>query len=88
MRHRLTTTDNPFNPFTEYEQWENYDVSSGYYTSAYLARVASFSSDLSDKDQELAIEDAIDEIVSENILGIYRKISSPYIKDEDLEVES
>lgn len=87
MQHMLTTTDNPFNPFTEYDAWENYDLSSGYYTAAYLARIASFSSELSDKDQELAIEDAINEIVSENILGIYRKISAPYLTREALENE-
>jgi hypothetical protein len=32
---------------------------------------------LSEVDQSLAIENAIDEIVEENILGIYRKVNSP-----------
>lgn len=73
----LTTVDNPFNPYTQWNEWVNYDESAGYYTNSYLARVARTSPDLSDADQELAIEMAIDEIVQENINGLYRKIEIP-----------
>lgn len=70
----LTTTDNPFDPFTQFEEWNAYDESLGYYTCSYLARFAYTSSELSDADQERAVEDAIDEIVRLNPLGIYKKI--------------
>lgn len=72
--HMLTTIDNPFNPFTSFEDWYAFDVASGYHTSAYLARVLRTSDELSEADQDLALESAIDEIVKENILGIYRKV--------------
>lgn len=75
VKHMLTTIDNPFNPFTHYDEWYAWDVEMGYYTSAYLARVAKTSDELSDVDQDLAIEDAIDEIVKENVLGVYTKVS-------------
>lgn len=75
VKHMLTTIDNPFNPFTNYDEWYAWDVEMGYYTSAYLARVAKTSDELSDVDQDLAIEDAIDEIVKENVLGVYTKVS-------------
>ena len=29
----ITTTDNPFNPFTEYDSWETVDCKKGYYTA-------------------------------------------------------
>jgi hypothetical protein len=71
----LTTTDNPYDPFTQWDEWWQYDTSHGYHTSAYLARISKSSVDLSDSDQELAEEQAIDEILKENILGIYRKVA-------------
>lgn len=74
VEHMLTTIDNPYNPATEWEAWFAFDESSGYKTTALLARVAKTSDELSDADQSLAIEEAIDEIVRENVNGMYRKI--------------
>jgi hypothetical protein len=73
--YMLTTVDNPFNPFTEFEQWLAYDAQLGYNTPSFLARVAHISNDLSEPDQALAIQNAIDEIVQENVLGMWRKVS-------------
>ena len=70
----LTTTDNPFDPFTQWDEWKRFDEDMQYYTCEYLARIAKTSDDLSDADNESAIEDAINEIVSLNILGVYRKV--------------
>ena len=72
--YMLTTTDNPWNPWTHWDEWYAWDRAAGYDTPGYLARVATTSIDLSDADQDLAVKDAIDEIVSMNILGIYIKI--------------
>ena len=69
----LTTIDNPFDPFTQWDEWKRFDEDMQYYTCEYLARIAKTSDDLSDADNESAIEDAINEIVSLNILGVYRK---------------
>ncbi len=72
----LTTVDNPFDPFTQFDEWYAYDLSQGYHTSAFLARIVRSSEELSEADQSAAIEAAIDEIVRENVLGLYRKVSS------------
>lgn len=69
----LTTLDNPYNPETEFDKWYDFDESKGYHTCSYLARIAITSNELAPIDQEQAIENAIDEIVSLNILGIYKK---------------
>lgn len=76
----LTTVDNPFNPFTQWDEWYGYDRIKGYHTPSLLARVAFTSDDLSDADQAVAIQFAIEEIVRENVLGIYRKVSRDSFK--------
>lgn len=73
--HMLTTLDNPFDPFTQYDEWEAFDHDRGYYTDALLARVAITSDELSEADQDQAIEIAISEIISENTLGIYKRVT-------------
>jgi hypothetical protein len=75
VKTMLTTVDNPFDPFDDFKAWYAYDVSSGYHTCSFLARILNDSDQLSDADHDLAIVMAIDEIVSENVLGIYRKVS-------------
>lgn len=75
IEHMLTTVDNPYDPFTQYNEWLQWDASAGYNTPSYLARVVRSSYELSEADQALAIEIAIDDIVEENVLGVYRKVS-------------
>lgn len=75
--HMLTTIDNPYNPFTQFDEWLSFDRSSGYDTIEYLARLTITSHELSEADQSLAIENAIDEIVRENVNGKYRKVEAP-----------
>ena len=73
----LTTIDNPFNPFTHWREWYAFDRDAGYFTSELLARTVITSDSLSEADQDLAIEMAIDEVVKENTLGLYKKIRDP-----------
>lgn len=72
----LTTVDNPFNPFTQFNEWLVWDQQTGYNTLSYLGRIVRTSDELSQADQDLAIEQAMDEIVSENV-GLYKKVSAP-----------
>ena len=71
----LSTSDNPYNPFDEFDAWYAFDEQAGYHTPSYLARVTKTSLELSDADQSLAIDLAIDEIVRDNPLGIYIKVT-------------
>ena len=74
MTIMLTTSDNPFDPLTQWDDWRQFDESSGYHTCAYLARIANTSGELSEADYDLAVAQAIDEICVLNVLGIYKKI--------------
>lgn len=73
--YMLTTVDNPFDPFTQFDEWYTFDTNAGYDTLSFLARITQDSFELSEPDQALAIQLAIDEIVNENVLGLYRKVS-------------
>lgn len=76
----LTTTDNPFDPHSQFDEWNAYDMGKGYHTLSYLARVANYSNDLSQVDRERVIDEAIDEIVELNVLGIYTVSEKSEIK--------
>lgn len=78
MSYMLTTIDNPFNPFVDFDSWFRFDTEQGYNTCGYLDRIIITSDSLSDADQEQARMDAIDEIVRINPLGVWVKIE----KDE------
>ena len=67
----LTTKDNPWSPFTDYEAWHSWDVGHGYHTASLLARVCVTSLDLSDSLINQSIDDAIDAIVTLNASGMH-----------------
>jgi hypothetical protein len=71
----LTTVDNPYDPFTQFDEWYAFDTRAGYNTSSLLARIVRSSDELSDADQSAAIENAIDEIARENVSGVHRKVT-------------
>ena len=71
----LTTIDNPHDPFEDFEGWYAFDLRAGHNTSSFLARIAVTSPNLSEYDQNQALEEAIDEIVRENVNGLYRKVT-------------
>ena len=78
----LTTVDNPFSPFDEYPEWYAFDTRHGYQSASLLARVVTISDDLSESDQIKAIEDGIDEILSENVSGMFRKVTREFPDSE------
>lgn len=73
--YMLTTVDNPYNPFTQFDEWYSFDTLKGYNSLSYLARIAHTSDELSEADNELAINEAINEILDFNLLGIYQKVT-------------
>lgn len=75
MASMLTTIDNPFDPFTQFDSWFQFDEEKGYHTCQFLARIARTSSDMSESDYDKEIERAIDEIVSYNVRGIDKKVT-------------
>ena len=71
----ITTMDNPFSPFDNYVAWNNWDIMHGYHTSALLARVVVTSDEISEEDQNSALREGMDEIVSNNLSGVHILVS-------------
>ena len=71
---RLTTFDNPYDPFTQFDLWFAFDVEKGYYSCSRLARVAKISEEMTEKGVSEEIERAIDEIIQYDFLNIYKKV--------------
>ena len=64
LPYMLTTIDNPYDPFTQFDNWFAFDEQNGYCSCSLLARLALTSNELSDEDNQKAIDDAIDEIIN------------------------
>lgn len=71
----LTTEDNPWNPFDDFESWDQFDRDKGYNTLSLIDRVAMLNDSIPDSLKEKYEEEAIDEIIEMN-KGIipYKKV--------------
>lgn len=63
----ITTEDNPYDYFNNFDEWYNFDIQKGYNTCSLLARIARTSDQLSDDENEREIERAIDEILKYDV---------------------
>lgn len=70
----LTTFDNPYDPFTQFEHWLLFDMEKGYNTCAYLGRIARTSDEFTEEEVNQANERAIDEIIRYDFRNMYRKV--------------
>ena len=70
----LTTFDNPYNPFEQFSSWFLFDVEKGYDSCSYLGRIARTSDQLSEEENDLEVERAIDEIIQYDFMNIYKKV--------------
>lgn len=80
----LTTIDNPYNPFEDFSNWLLYDNEKGYNTCSYLARTINISDDMSEEEVKAETERAIDRIIINDFLNIYKKV----MIDEEFQLES
>ena len=71
---RLTTVDNPFDPFEQFTSWFLFDVEKGYNTCSYLAQIEQISDDMSQDEIDIEHERAIDKIIELDFLNIYTKV--------------
>jgi len=70
----LTTDDNPYDPFDQFDHWFLFDCEKGYYSCSYLARIAHLSEAMTEEEKNTEVERAIDEIIRLDFLGIYKKV--------------
>lgn len=77
----ITTFDNPFDPFDNFDSWLMFDMDKGYNSCGLLDRFAKTSDALSEEENIEEIERAIDEIILYDPLNIYKKVKRE-IKDD------
>lgn len=70
----LSTIDNPFNPFTDYDEWYAYDVQHNHDCCGIVAHLAKTSDAYLDEENSYEIQKAIDWFVKNNLEGIYCKV--------------
>lgn len=81
--HMLTTTDNPYNPFNNFDKWYSYDRDLARRQNrpdclCYQARMAEregLSSQMPEGMYQRIIEDVIREIVKYNVTGKYMMVT-------------
>lgn len=78
----LTTIDNPYNPFEQFESWFLFDTEKGYNSCSYLARIAQTTDDMSENEKNIEIERAIDEIIMYDFTNMRKKIK----RNENIDV--
>ena len=67
----LTTIDNPFNPATQPEFWEQFDRDHGYNSNNLLARFYFSSPELSELDEIDANNAAVNAVVDGDVTDLY-----------------
>lgn len=78
----LSTIDNPFDPFDDFDSWFRFDCDKNYNSCSYLDRIARTSDQLSDEENDSEIERAIDEIIKYDFMNIYIKVKRENVDDE------
>lgn len=71
---RLSTFDNPYDPFKDFVRWYLWDTMSGYDSCGYLDRVARTSNQFTDYENRVEIERAIDDIIANDVTGMRCKV--------------
>lgn len=71
----ITTIDNPFDPFEEFDEWFMFDIEKGYYTCSKLARLIDIEEELSYDQEDELLEEAINKLIEIDPLDIYIKVT-------------
>lgn len=78
----LSTIDNPFDPFEQFVQWFLFDIEKGYNSCSLLARIVQLSDDMSEPEIDAETERAIDAIIENDVLNIYKKVTRNVESDD------
>jgi hypothetical protein len=69
----LTTNDNPFDPFVNFDEWLQFDIANGYDSCGKMMRLAKLEPDMTEEEENIEIERAVDEMVKLDFTDTYAK---------------
>lgn len=75
VEYMLTTIDNPFNPFVDFDRWYGFDITQGHYTCEYIARIAIDGALLTDEERSDEYNRAIQWILDNDVFGLYVRVT-------------
>lgn len=73
-KYMITTYDNPYNPMEDYDKWLDFDMLHGYNSQSRVARLLKLKPGMSDTEEQIAFNKAIDRLIEIDPLCIYTKI--------------
>lgn len=79
----LSTDDNPYSPFDEFDRWYEFDTYHNYNSLEYIDRIAQTNPNDSEEERSRKVNEAIDQIIKFNPLNIYRKVSKEMYKPNE-----
>ena len=86
---RLTTIDNPWNPFTNWDEWLVYDIKMGYCTNERLARATpAFNESLPDFINDANLDKAIAHLIKTGAIDRRgNRVGYRIVEEKDVEVD-
>ena len=71
---RLTTFDNPYDPFEQFTSWYMFDCEKGYNTCSKIARLVNITDEMSSVEVQREEERVIDRLIELDFMNIYKKV--------------
>lgn len=71
----LTTVDNKFDFFTQFDEWKRFDEEFGYNTLGLIARFMDDKPEMSETEYNQAIDKAIDKVLQIDVLDQYKVVT-------------
>ena len=78
---RLTTVDNPFNPFDQFTSWYLFDMEKGYDCCGRVDRLANYSDDMTEYEIDSEYERAIDRLIELDVTDLFKKVTRETSKE-------
>jgi len=87
---RITSIDNPYDPFDEWDKWLLFDNASGYHTCERLASITTISDQFSEEEVYDSVDDSIDELIKYGCIDKFGNIIEykKVYKDKDIAINS
>ena len=72
--YMLTTFDNPYDPFEQFNQWLMFDKEKGYDSCERLMRLANISDDMTQKEIDEEVDRAMDRLIDLDFTNTFKKV--------------